>query len=308
MRLAEKNKPPLLEPVAWVKEFYAYIAEQKLQSRYTLRNYQQSLSEFSEEAKGRTWGDLELEHFRKHLYTLSATQRLSPATIRLRFAALRAFYRFLQKRQWVKENPVVRLRLPKLHKKLPFFLSQEQISLLMESPRTSVPDGQKTWVVERDVAILETLYSTGARISELLAMKWADLDLKTGKVRVMGKGKKEREVFLGGSAIGALESYRDAAPIECGMGTVFRNQRGGTLTPRAVQMLLKKYLRVAGLDRHLSPHKLRHSFATHMLDRGADLRAVQEMLGHAHLETTQIYTRMTTEHLRRTYDKSHPHA
>jgi len=284
------------------------MGEQKLQSRYTLRNYQQALAEFSEEAKGHSWDDLQLEDFRKHLYTLSATRRLSPATIRLRFSALRAFYRFLLRRQLVKENPVAHLHLPKLHKKLPFFLSQEQVSLLMDAPRTATAKEQKPWVIERDVAILETLYSTGARISELLAMRWNDLDLRTGRVRVMGKGKKEREVFLGESALRALQSYRDTAPVECGTGTIFRNQREGTLTPRAVQMLLKKYLRVAGLDRHLSPHKLRHSFATHMLDRGADLRAVQEMLGHAHLETTQIYTRMTTEHLRRSYQKSHPRA
>lgn len=280
-----------------------------MQSAYTARNYRQALTEFSQEFPGQKWAELQTSHFRQHLYTLSTRNRLAVATIRLRFAALRAFFRFLKKKHLVANNPIIALHLPKAGKKLPHSLSMEQMRDLLHSPELAAKGKLKDgWPVLRDTAILYTLYSTGARVAELTAMRWDDLHLKEGYGRVIGKGKKERVVYFGASAREALERLQERLPLEFVGGWIFTNTRGGRLTPRAVQLLLKKYLRVAGLDRELTPHKLRHSFATHLLERGADLRSVQEMLGHAHLETTQIYTKVTSERQRRVYEATHPRA
>ncbi|MFH1067529.1 MAG: tyrosine-type recombinase/integrase, partial [bacterium] len=166
------------------------------------------------------------------------------------------------------------------------------------------------WQTKRDAALLEVLYSTGMRLSEIAAMQWSDVDFRTGGVRVVGKGKKERVTILGKPALQALQTYRDALPQKWVAQTdcIFLNPSGQPLTGRAIQTLFKKYLAQAGLDSCFSPHKIRHSFATHMLDRGADLRSLQELLGHSNLETTQIYTRVTAERLRRAYQNAHPRA
>jgi len=202
-------------------------------------------------------------------------------------------------------NPADGLRGPRQDKKLPHFLSVEEIGRLLEAPPASDPAGL------RDRAILETLYSAGLRVSELTGMNVDDLDLDSSTITVRGKGKRERLALLGGAALQAIRDWlaqRETLTLGTKRPAVFLNQRGGRLTSRSVGRLLEKYLAQAGLDPRTSPHTLRHSFATHLLDRGADIRGVQELLGHRNLTTTQIYTHVTTQRLRESYDKAHPRA
>ncbi|MFZ5807266.1 MAG: tyrosine recombinase XerC [Verrucomicrobiota bacterium] len=312
-----KSVKNMLEPVAWAKAFLKYLRDEKGNSAYTVRNYTHAMLEFSAKSQGQTWQKISPEDFRRYLYTLSMQQSLHASSIRLRFAALRAFYRFLSKRGLRKDNPLLDIKMPSRGKKLPKFFTEEQIAHFLSAPMEewksrAKKKGRKLfrWQALRDVALLEVLYSTGIRLSEMISMRWEDIDFYTGNIRVLGKGRKERMVILGDPASRALEVYRDELPVKFQRpsGFIFLNPQGKPLTARAVQLLFKKYLRYAGLDASLSPHKIRHSFATHLLDRGADLRSLQELLGHAHLDTTQIYTRVTAERLRKTYQSAHPRA
>jgi integrase/recombinase XerC len=244
---------------------------------------------------------------------------LSRAAIQLRFCALRTFYKFLIRHGHVQSSPIKNLSLPKLEKRLPKFLTAQQMIDLLNAPLQQLkPKEKKTAgrpVVAsacfRDTAILETIYSCGLRISELCKLNAADIDRNERMVRVMGKGKKERLVPIGETALKAIQNYWDMLDRPpSGNAPVFLSElkEGGPLSPRNLQVRLKKYLITAGLDPKLTPHKLRHSYATHLLDAGADLRTVQELLGHAHLVTTQIYTHLTTERLKRAYEQAHPRA
>jgi integrase/recombinase XerC len=241
---------------------------------------------------------------------------LSRAAIRLRFAALRAFYKFLIREGVVSASPVKNLSLPKLEKRNPIFLTIQQFDALAKAPAQEMKAASKAEdfdaaIYFRDAAILEVIYSCGLRVSELCQLRAGDLDWPQQMVRVRGKGKKERLVPIGQPALDAIRSFWEQAgyaptpemPVFWASAKHIR-----PLSPRTVQLRLKKYLRSAGLDPNLTPHKLRHSFATHILDAGADLRSVQELLGHAHLATTQVYTHITTERLKRAYQKSHPRA
>jgi integrase/recombinase XerC len=213
------------------------------------------------------------------------------------------------------------LSLPKLPRRLPIFLNQEQVTALLDAPRQlwatqekrQAAGGRKkdrrgtqNWQMLRDVAWLELFYSAGLRLSELVEVRRRNLDLTQGTVRVLGKGRKERLCPLGNPAIAALEAYLDACPHDG--DALFVSAQGGQLNGRTVQLALKRYLAVAGLDAKLTPHKLRHTFATHLLDHGADLRSVQELLGHSQVTTTQIYTSVSVERLKRVYDRAHPRA
>ena len=221
-------------------------------------------------------------------------------------SALRSFFRWLVRSERMKQNPVVGLTLPKKQRKLPKFLTIQQIEALLNAPVTDKkPESQLA--VWRDKAILEVLYSGGLRIHELTGLNDDDLDILGEVARVRGKGKKERLTPLGAPAIEAVQKYLELRH-RAARGPLFVNKFGGRLTTRSVQRMLKKYLITAGLDPSLTPHKLRHSFATHMLDAGADLRSVQELLGHVNLSTTQIYTHITPERLKKVYDKAHPRA
>ena len=221
----------------------------------------------------------------------------------------------------MKLNPVSDLSLPKLPRRLPVFLNQEQIADLLDSPRKLWTMEEKrqaagarkkdrrrgrNWQMLRDVAWLELFYSAGLRLSELVQVRHRNLDLHQGTVRVVGKGRKERLCPLGNPAIRALEAYLDARPFDG--EALFVSAQGRQLNGRTVQLALKRYLAAAGLDAKLTPHKLRHTFATHLLDHGADLRSVQELLGHSQLTTTQIYTSVSVERLKRVYDRAHPRA
>jgi integrase/recombinase XerC len=232
-------------------------------------------------------------------------RRYDRATIHLKMSALRSFFRWLVRAERVKQNPVSGLTLPKKGRKLPKFLTIQQIEELLAAPlKGEGKDGLAAW---RNKAILETLYSGGLRIHELVQLNDNDVDMLGEVVSVRGKGKKERLAPLGGPAVETLQKYLELRGRNSG-GPLFVNRFGGRMTARSVQRMLKKYLMAVGLDPSLTPHKLRHSFATHMLDAGADLRSVQELLGHANLSTTQIYTHVTPERLKKVYEKAHPRA
>ena len=220
-------------------------------------------------------------------------------------ASLRSFFRFAQREGLAEQNPAKPLRNPRPDRKLPHFLNTDEISQLLNAPSANEPLGL------RDRAMLETMYSAGVRVSELVAINDDDLDLESGLVRVRGKGRRERLSPLGSYAVKAIERWRGARPMgrrDESPRPTFLNRFGNRLTTRSVARMLEKYLKQTSLDTRTSPHTLRHSFATHLLDRGADIRSVQELLGHKSLVTTQIYTHVSTAGLREAYDKAHPRA
>jgi integrase/recombinase XerC len=288
------------------EEFLDYLGDGKNYSPQTLRAYRQSLAGFRAFKPGVGWMAATADHFRAYLFDLMKKGR-SRATIRLQFAALRSFYNYLTERNIVPSNVLKLVSLPKLEKKLPQFLTVHQVTDLMEKPSALKKARQAPgWMAARDTAILELFYSSGLRLAELAALDVKDLDPIGETVRVLGKGSRERIVPVGALALEALSRYRSEACVPS--GPLFLNKSRKRLGHRSIWLLLKKYVREAGLPASLSPHKLRHSFATHLLDNGADLRSVQSLLGHASLTTTQIYTHVTTERLRRAYDAAHPRA
>lgn len=229
------------------------------------------------------------------------------SSVRVRFSGLRAFYEFLVLRNLVPLNILKSISLPKLPRALPKFLTTGQVEELIETPGAR-PKAQQApaWTAARDTAIIELFYSTGLRLSELAGLDVADLDVISETARVIGKGRRERISPVGSEALRAISAYRSAAGVHS--GPLFINKSRRRLSTRSIWAMIKARLVQAGLPADLSPHKLRHSFATHLLDAGADLRSVQSLLGHASLSTTQIYTHVTTERLRRAYDLAHPRA
>ena len=232
----------------------------------------------------------------------------SPATMARKIATLRSFYRWADRRRLVASNPMTLIRTPRQAKRLPKSITIDQIEKLLSAP------GDADLLGLRDRAILETLYSTGIRVSEVVGLNMEDLDLPGEALHVRGKGKKERLVPLGSHALGAIQKYLAFLKTDpnfaqpAGAAPLFVNKHGKRLSSRSVRRKLDKYLREAGLDPTISPHTLRHSFATHLLDNGADLRSVQELLGHQSLSTTQVYTHLTARRLQRAYDQAHPRA
>jgi integrase/recombinase XerC len=308
-----ENRP---DPLA--DKFLQYLAS-KGGSAYTERNYGQALREFAAWSKERhgapDWAARSRDDFRDFLRALGRNQ-ISRAAVRLRFSALRSFYKFLVREGVIGASPIRNISLPKLEKRIPMFLTVDQFKALAGAPARELTRAAENKEVDaavyfRDAAILEVIYSCGLRVSELCRLCAGDLDWAEELVRVRGKGKKERLVPIGQPALDGIRVYWNHAKYSPGpeMPVFFgRGKKALPLSSRTVQLRLKIYLRSAGLDPKLTPHKLRHSFATHLLDAGADLRSVQELLGHAHLATTQVYTHITTERLKRTYDKAHPRA
>ena len=233
-------------------------------------------------------------------------KQYSKSTIARKLATLRSFYKFLAKRNRIESNPVASIRTPKQEKKLPRFLEYEEVKRLLETPPTN------TWLGSRDRAILETLYSTGIRVSELVALNMDDIDFLGEVIHVRGKGKKERIAPIGSSVLQVIQHYMEFRNKRAQSNgnfdpkVLFVNKHGRRLSTRSVRRKMDKYLKMAGLDPAISPHTLRHSFATHMLNNGADLRSVQELLGHQSLSTTQIYTHLGTTKLKEVYDNAHP--
>jgi len=303
-------------------EFFSHLANERGVSQYTVRNYSQTLAEFvtwheTERKEPPAWGALQRDDFRYYLRHLGRSH-LSRAAMQLRFSALRSFYKFLIQRGVVSSSPIRGISLPKQEKRLPRFLTREQMLALLEAPLQELAARQKKRqraadvpAFHRDVAILETIYSCGLRVSELCGLRVCDIDFTEQLVRVQGKGRKERQVPIGGPALKAIQDYwSQLSTVPGGEEPVFLAHAQGreAVSSRVVQLRLKRNLSTAGLDPHLTPHKLRHSYATHLLDAGADLRSVQELLGHAHLVTTQVYTHVSTERLKKAYDEAHPRA
>ena len=307
-----------------VKKFLEHLATDRAASIYTQRNYRQALREFyrwheTEMGGPPAWDQLKRDDFRNYLRALGR-QKLGRAAIQLRFSALRTFCKFLVRHGLLADSPVKNLSLPKLPRRLPKYLTLDQMQELLAAPAKLFGQQQvkksagrpfSQTAALRDTAVLETIYSCGLRVSELCGMRAEDVDWSEQLVRVRGKGKKERLVPIGQPALSAIQNYwNHLSPAPTGLTPVFLAETKETAPLRPLQLSrrLKNYLALAGLDPALTPHKLRHSYATHLLDAGADLRSVQELLGHAHLVTTQVYTHVTTERLKKAYDEAHPRA
>jgi integrase/recombinase XerC len=322
-----------------VQEFLSYLKLEKRFSPHTAKCYGADLEQFGDFLVGRsdngrhhdehpsagayhggaamavaTHTNLKLDQLflsadinsiRSYMAHLNEKQ-YSKSTIARKLATLRSFYKFLVRRNRLSSNPVMAVRTPKQDKRLPHFLEYEDVKRLLETP------SMDNWLGARDRAIMETLYSTGVRVSELVALNMDDVDFLGEVIHIRGKGKKERIVPIGASALQVIQHYmefrnkRAHSNPNFDSRVLFVNKHGRRLSTRSVRRKMDKYLRAAGLDISISPHTLRHSFATHMLNNGADLRSVQELLGHQSLSTTQVYTHLTTRKLKETYDKAHP--
>jgi tyrosine recombinase XerC len=282
-----------------IERFVRYLEIEKNYSVHTVLNYRLDLDDFIKFLGESPVEKVDYLLLRKYLAILKE-KKLGSRSMARHLSALRSFFKFLTREGFLKTNPILSVSSPKLDKHLPQFLTEEEVSRLIES---SLP---KDEMGLRDRAILETFYSTGMRISELVALSQEDLDFIGGVVKLKGKGKKERIAPIGDKAISSLREYLERRAKQS--SAVFLNKRGTRITDRGVRNIVGKYLRLSGMKKGVSPHTLRHSFATHLLNRGADLRTVQELLGHANLSTTQIYTHLTTEKLKSVYDKAHPRA
>lgn len=316
----EKHFSPL------VQQFLAYLKLEKHFSDYTVKSYGADLIQFGQYLAGEIGrpggaepmakpGDEELD--KRHLAVEPLTvreflaylygQNYTKSTTARKLATLRSFYKFLIRRGMLSVHPLSTIRTPKQEKRLPKCLDLEQVQKLLDAP------GDGDLLSARDKAMLEVLYSSGIRVSELVELDMADLDLTEGVLRVRGKGRKDRLTPIGSQAIKAVQRYFEIRATDPRLsaitaGRVFLNKHGQSLSTRSVRRKLDKYLVEAGLDPGISPHTLRHSFATHLLNNGADLRSVQELLGHQSLSTTQIYTHLSTSRMKEVYDAAHPRA
>jgi len=290
-----------------VRDFFNYLEGARSASPHTIRNYGVDLREFFAFLDGKPLAGVDPLAIRGFLAHLKSRGH-SRATLARKLAALRSFFKYLARENHLKTNPVLGVSAPKREKKLPQFLDLSEVTNLLEAPTG------KTWEEKRDRSILETLYSAGVRVSELVGLNRADVDVLSGFLKVRGKGKKERIVPIGEKALHALRDYLESIPQpfrQKGDGVsspLFLNRSGNRLTDRSIRRVILKYAKRVCLKQGISPHTLRHTFATHMLDRGADLRSVQELLGHANLSTTQIYTHVTTRRLQEAYSQAHPRA
>jgi tyrosine recombinase XerC len=287
-------------------QFFEHLEVERNISPRTLANYRHALKSFRTSVAQPAWRELRADHFRRYLFE-QMKGGLAKPTVRVHFAALRTFFRFLTERHGLKDNPLKQVQLPKLDRGLPVVLTRAQIDALLAAPLAmEKSDRAPVWMPQRDAAILELFYSSGLRLAELASLTVRDVDIFNETVRVMGKGRKERIVPVGALALEAIQKYRQAARVDA--GPLFINKSRKRISTRSVWLAMHRYLAHAGIPQTVSPHKLRHSFATHMLDAGADLRSVQSLLGHASLSTTQIYTHVTTERLKKAYDDAHPRA
>jgi len=287
----------------YVHKFINYLQIEKNASEHTITNYKIDLRGFGESIKDKPME--QVTHLDARLFLAKMKEKnFSKRSIARKIACLRSFFKFLYREGYIKSNPAVSLSTPRTDKKLPLFLNMDDIVKLLESPDPSDDMGL------RDRAILETLYSTGIRVSELVGLDKEDIDFISGVLKVYGKGRKERLVPIGDKALRAIRAYFEKMGVSDinEKKPVFLNKSRRRVSDRAVRRIVEKYIHKTSLNENISPHSLRHSFATHMLDRGADLRSVQELLGHANLSTTQIYTHVTTDRLKAIYDKVHPRA
>jgi len=308
---------PILLIPDFIETFIDYLQYQKGYSRHTIRNYRVDLRQFSQflisrdkksdAGRGSGLEVAAVDSFIIREYLGSLFGRFRRSTIARKLSAVRSFFLFLEKKALILENPAAEVAAPKLEKHIPNYLAVDDVFRLLERPELDEPRGL------RDQAILEVLYSCGIRLSELESLNVSSVDFGQRLIRVMGKGRKERIVPVGRQALRAVRKYLEAtqglrkrAGGDSLEGPLFMNLRGGRLTGRSVGRIIKRYVRESGLHSDISPHSLRHTFATHLLDGGADLRSVQELLGHASLSTTQKYTHVSLDRLMAVYDKAHP--
>lgn len=315
--ISEEDSEAPLPGEGYIRKFCDFLKHERRLSRYTVRNYGEAIRDFVRWAKNACgfkgdFSSISRRDVRDFIIERqndsSEGKKLSRRTIHNRISALRTFYRFLRTRKIVSASPVSALVLPKLPKSLPKFLTESQAEKLLKMPGFALEQkliSEAEFV--RDTAILETLYGGGLRVSEVCGLTCSRIDFTSGTLRVLGKGNKERIVPVGNVATDALKK-QIAAANSVTDAWVFPAKRGGPLAPQTIQLRLKKYLKLAGLPMDITPHKLRHSCATHMLDHEADLRLVQEQLGHVNLSTTQIYTHVTLSRLKKAYKKAHPRA
>jgi len=306
-----KSKPPAT-PVPLPDDplgagFLKFMEVERRSSERTLEIYGHALLEFRRWHKNfTTWDKLTADDFRRYLFDLMKRE-MARATIRLHFAALRSFFKWLTRRQGWTLNPLLDVQLPKQEKKLPVVLTLTQVVEMLDLPmKLEKEKAAPVWAGERDAAILELFYSTGMRLSELASINVEDVDAYSDTVRVIGKGRKERLLPIGTPAMEAIQRYRVKAGVHS--GPLFLSKLRKRITNQAIGDVVEKYWKKSGMPIHVTPHKLRHSFATHLLNNGADLRSVQELLGHASLSTTQIYTHVSTQRMKEVYDASHPRA
>jgi integrase/recombinase XerC len=294
-----------------ITQFLRYLDAERNASDLTIKSYREDLMDLadylSEQLQGdRSPAEITPRDLRGYLAALHEAG-YAKSSISRKLASLRSFYRFAQRRQMTESNPAKPLRNPRGSRKLPHFLTSSEVLLLLDAPDRGDVMGL------RDASILETMYSAGLRVSEVVGLNVGDCDFEDGIARIRGKGRKERLSPLGSFALKALRAYlavRKLSPKapQGREAPVFVNRFGNRLTTRSVARMLEKHIKLTGLDTRTTPHTLRHSFATHLLDRGADIRSVQELLGHKSLVTTQIYTHLTTASLREVYERAHPRA
>jgi integrase/recombinase XerC len=309
-----------------VDSFINYLINERQASRHTVDSYKRDIAQFSEIATGSpdtspNWSSVDIYAARNFIVQLQG-QNLSRNSILRKLSSLRSFFRFLIREGMIEKNPFSGLSSLKKESTLPKFMSVNEVDRLLGAPKlywedalqkgTAKNEDSAYFATARDIALLEVIYSGGLRISEAVGLNISDIDMISGILKVKGKGKKERLCALGGPAEKALRKYYRMRNIRSENtrpnAPVFVNRHGTRLTARSFQRNLKFYLITAGLPPDMTPHKLRHSFATHLLDAGADLRSVQELLGHKNLSTTQIYTHVTTEKMKNIYRKAHPRA
>ena len=314
---------------ASVARFVSHLRAERNASEHTVSGYVQDIGQFAafvwpEAAPVKPpfgWALVRREQAREFLVAFHRAG-WAPTTTRRKLSSVRTFYRFLEREGLAASNPFAGLRGPRLGRRLPAVLGIPEVEALLAAPLASLAalrarrgpvSPSAEYAALRDTAVFEVLYSTGCRISEIAALTWGAIKLAPGTTIVEGKGRKQRLCVLGGPARSALQALREQAErvwpgLASDASPVFLNVQGGPLTPRSMERQMKVWLGAAGLPPELTPHKLRHSFATHLLDAGADLRSVQEMLGHASLSTTQIYTHVSVERLKAEYTKAHPRA
>jgi integrase/recombinase XerC len=291
-----------------IDRFLRHLSATRGASEHTLKAYGGDLGELSAFLETQDIEDPRLVNprvLRRYLVLLE-DRKLAASSVQRKLSSVRTFFRFLQKEGVIDQHPATGLRRRRTPRLLPGCLELGEVESLLEAPDLQTPDGR------RDRAILEFMYSAGTRAAETIGLDRGRLDLQRGIARVRGKGNKDRLVGVGRFAVQALNDYLQDPerphPTDAAGEAIFLNRRGGRLTTRSLGRMVEKYTTRAGITRHATPHTLRHSFATHLLDRGADLRAVQELLGHANLVTTQIYTHVSVERLREVYERAHPRA
>ncbi len=294
-----------MDDAGWIDRFIRHLEIERRLSPLTCKNYRRDLElllAFAENAGLNGWGDLDSEHIRAYS-AASFRKGTSARSIQRRLSAARTFFRYLIREKHVETNPVTSVSAPRARKRLPANLDADRMAHLLDIPG-------KGAIVDRDRAILELLYSSGLRLAELVGLDCSDVDLAEATVRVTGKGNKERIVPIGRHALRAIGRWQRSRTgmADVGEPALFVSNRGTRLSPRSVQARVVHWARRQGIDSNVYPHLFRHSFATHMLESSHDLRGVQELLGHANIATTQVYTHLDFQHLAQIYDKAHPRA